>query len=126
MLRFYVIMPAVGCIISEFHSRRSAGLTLSSVRIGSLISRMLDLCRIHGVSLEPAMANIILSVVVLEGVGRGLDGEVRITRILGECLWFFFSWVCPFLPCVICCKCHGGGGGDLLFFFCFFFGKTFF
>jgi len=104
MLRFYVIMPAVGCIISEFHSRRSAGLTLSSVRIGSLISRMLDLCRIHGVSLEPAMANIILSVVVLEGVGRGLDGEVRITRILGECLWFFFSWVCPFLPCVICCK----------------------
>jgi aarF domain-containing kinase len=35
-------------IVSEFHDRRKEGLTLGAVRIGVLLSRVLDLCRLHG------------------------------------------------------------------------------
>jgi aarF domain-containing kinase len=35
-------------IVSEFHGRRKEGLTLGAIRIGGLLSRVLDLCRIHG------------------------------------------------------------------------------
>ena len=45
-------------IVSEFHDRRKAGLTLGAVRIGGLLSRVLDLCRIHRVEIDPAMASV--------------------------------------------------------------------
>ena len=59
----------VGEIVSEFHDRRKQGLTLGAVRIGSLLSRVLDLCREHGVEIDPAMASIVISTLVLEGLG---------------------------------------------------------
>ena len=36
-------------------------------------ARHLDLCRVHGVEIDPAMATLVLSVLVLEGLGRSLD-----------------------------------------------------
>jgi len=68
----------IGGIIQEFHDCRSEGLTLGAVRIGSLLTRVLDLCRLHKVLLEPAMANVVLSTVVLEGVGRTLDPSMNL------------------------------------------------
>ncbi|KAL3905125.1 MAG: hypothetical protein SGILL_009803, partial [Bacillariaceae sp.] len=38
----------IQAIVSEFHDRRKEGLTLGAVRIGVLLSRVLDLCRTHG------------------------------------------------------------------------------
>ena len=45
-------------IVQEFHLNRKKGLTLGAVRIGSLLKQVLDLCRIHGVEIDPAMVCI--------------------------------------------------------------------
>ena len=68
----------IGQIVSEFHEQRSIGLTLGAVKIGNLMSRVLELCRSHKVLLEPAMANVVLSTIVLEGVGRTLDPDMNL------------------------------------------------
>ena len=63
-------------IVAEFHNHRKEGLTLGAVRIGSLLGRVLDLCRIHGVEIDPAMANVVISTLVLEGLGRSLSPDL--------------------------------------------------
>ena len=63
-------------IVSEFHDRRKEGLTLGAVRIGVLLSRVLDLCRIHGVEIDPSMASVVVSTLVLEGLGRSLSPDL--------------------------------------------------
>lgn len=68
-------------IVSEFHDRRKQGLTLGVVRIGTLLGRVLDLCRVHGVEIDPAMSNIVMSTLVLEGLGRCLDPDANLFDI---------------------------------------------
>jgi len=63
-------------IVLEFHDRRKEGLTLGAVRIGVLLTRVLDLCRIHGVEIDPAMASVVISTLVLEGLGRTLSPDL--------------------------------------------------
>lgn len=46
--------------VAKFYDRREEGLTLSEVRIRSLLSRVLELCRVHGVEMNPPMARIVL------------------------------------------------------------------
>lgn len=65
-------------IVSEFHDRRREGLTLGAVRIGGLLGRVLDLCRVHGVEIDPAMASVVISTLVLEGLGRSLSPELNL------------------------------------------------
>lgn len=65
-------------LVSEFHDRRKEGLTLGAVCIGSLLSRVLDLCRVYGVEIDPAMASIVLSTLVLEGLGRSLEPSLNL------------------------------------------------
>jgi aarF domain-containing kinase len=71
----------VGEIVSDFHDRRRQGLTLGVVRIGSLLARVLDLCRIYGVEIDPAMSNVVMSTLVLEGLGRSLDPDSNLMDI---------------------------------------------
>lgn len=68
----------IGELVAEFHDNRKEGLTLGAVRIGSLLSRVLDLCRIHGVEIDPAMASIVVSTLVLEGLGRSLEPSLNL------------------------------------------------
>jgi aarF domain-containing kinase len=65
-------------LVSEFHVRRKEGLTLGAVRIGSLLSRVLDLCRVYGVEIDPNMSGIVISTLVLEGLGRALEPELNL------------------------------------------------
>ena len=65
-------------IVQEFHNNRSQGLTLGAVKIGSLLANVLDLCRIHGVEIDPSMASIVISTVVLEGLGRSLNPNLNL------------------------------------------------
>jgi aarF domain-containing kinase len=64
-------------LVGEFHDRRKEGLTLGAVRIGSLSSRVLELCRVHGVEIDPSMASIVISTLVLEGLGRYLEPSLN-------------------------------------------------
>lgn len=68
-------------IVEEFHDRRKQGLTLGVVRIGTLLSKVLDLCRVYGVEIDPAMSNVVMSTLVLEGLGRSLDADVNLFDI---------------------------------------------
>ncbi len=71
----------VGAIVAEFHDRRKQGLTLGVVRIGALLGSVLDLCRQYQVEVDPAMANIVMSVFVLEGLGRALEPNLNLIDI---------------------------------------------
>jgi len=79
----------IDSIVSEFHTRRKEGLTLGTVRIGTLLGRVLDLCRIHGVEIDPAMATVVISTLVLEGLGRSLDPDLDLLYLA---LPFVVSW----------------------------------
>ena len=68
----------VAQLVSEFHDRRKSGLTLGAVHIGSLLHRVLELCRDHGVEIDPSMASIVLSTLVLEGLGRSLHPDLNL------------------------------------------------
>ena len=68
-------------IVAEFHDRRKQGLTLGVVRIGALLGQVLDLCRVHHVEIDPAMANIVMSTLVLEGLGRALEPNLNLFDI---------------------------------------------
>jgi len=65
-------------IVAEFHDNRKNGLTLGAVRIGVLLGEVLDLCRVHGVEIDPSMATIVLSTVILEGLGRSLEPDLNL------------------------------------------------
>ena len=68
-------------IVSEFHDCRKHGLTLGVVRIGTLLGRVLELCRLHQVEIDPAMANVVMSTLVLEGLGRALEPDLNLFDI---------------------------------------------
>ncbi len=65
-------------LVSEFHDRRKQGLTLGAVKVGSLLARVLDLCRVYQVEIDPAMSSIVISMLVLEGLGRSLDPDLNL------------------------------------------------
>jgi hypothetical protein len=55
--------------VSEFHSRCKQGLILSAFCISGILSKDLDLCHKHGVEIDPAMANFVISMLELDGLG---------------------------------------------------------
>jgi len=65
-------------LVSEFHDRRRDGLTLGAVNIGSLLGRVLNLCRVYNIEIDPAMASTVLSTLVLEGLGRSLHPDLNL------------------------------------------------
>jgi aarF domain-containing kinase len=76
----HAFASGVADIVSEFHDRSKQGLTLGAVRVGSLLGRVLDLCRRHGVEIDPAMASVVVSMLVLEGLGRSLDPDLNLMK----------------------------------------------
>mmetsp|Transcript_28175 Transcript_28175/g.45732 ORF Transcript_28175/g.45732 Transcript_28175/m.45732 type:complete len:562 (+) Transcript_28175:53-1738(+) len=67
-------------VISEFHDKRKQGLTLGAVSIGALLAKVLDLCRVYHVEIDPAMSSIVISMMVLEGLGRSLDPDLNLIK----------------------------------------------
>jgi aarF domain-containing kinase len=56
------------------------GLTLGAVRVGALLGKVLDLCRRYGVEIDPAMSSVVVSMLVLEGLGRSLDPDLNLIK----------------------------------------------
>jgi aarF domain-containing kinase len=65
-------------IVAEFHDRRKGGLTFGTVRVGSLLNSVLDLCREYGVEVDPSMSSIVVSCLVLEGLVRSLEPSLNL------------------------------------------------
>ncbi|KAI0169302.1 ABC1 family protein [Hypoxylon sp. FL1284] len=55
---------------------KSSTLTLGSVKIGDILQQVLDMVRQHHVRLEGDFVNVVISILLLEGIGRSLDPNV--------------------------------------------------
>ena len=66
----------MNCIVQDFHQHKN--LNLNTVQVGVLLNRVLDTCRLYGVEIDPAMANVVISTLVLEGVARSLQPELNL------------------------------------------------
>ena len=66
-------------LISGVHSD---GLSLRKVQVGQLIGRLLVLCYQHQVKLESAFISITVAMGVVEGLGRQLDPDVDLIKIV--------------------------------------------
>eukprot|EP00571_Detonula_confervacea_P010934 CAMPEP_0172304412 /NCGR_PEP_ID=MMETSP1058-20130122/5831_1 /TAXON_ID=83371 /ORGANISM="Detonula confervacea, Strain CCMP 353" /LENGTH=711 /DNA_ID=CAMNT_0013015639 /DNA_START=87 /DNA_END=2222 /DNA_ORIENTATION=+ len=76
----HAFASGVSDIVSDFHDRRKQGLTLGAVRVGALLGQVLDLCRRFGVEIDPAMSSVVVSMMVLEGLGRSLDPDLNLMK----------------------------------------------
>lgn len=76
----HAFASGVADIVSEFHDRRKQGLTLGAVRVGALLGQVLDLCRRYSVEIDPAMSSVVVSMLVLEGLGRSLDPNLNLMK----------------------------------------------
>ncbi|KAI3324085.1 ABC1 family protein [Xylariaceae sp. AK1471] len=71
-------------------SVKSRTLALGNVKIGDILKQVLDMVRVHHVRLEGDFVNVVISILLLEGIGRSLDpdldllsGSLPILRQLG-------------------------------------------
>eukprot|EP00299_Pterocystis_sp_00344_P014464 c7171_g1_i2.p1 GENE.c7171_g1_i2~~c7171_g1_i2.p1 ORF type:complete len:529 (+),score=114.26 c7171_g1_i2:196-1587(+) len=55
---------------------RFTSFRLSKIKIGEVLSGVLNLARKHQVYIDPVFSNLIISIIVLEGVGRQLNPDV--------------------------------------------------
>lgn len=55
---------------------KSSTLALGSVRIGDILQRVLAMVRAHHVRLEGDFVNVVVSIFLLEGIGRALDPDM--------------------------------------------------
>ncbi|KAF2860334.1 actin-like ATPase domain-containing protein [Piedraia hortae CBS 480.64] len=69
---------------------KSSTFALSNVKIGDILNQVLNMVRAHHVRLEGDFVNVVLSILLLEGIGRTLDpdldlfsGALPILRQLG-------------------------------------------
>ncbi|KAI1436557.1 ABC1 family protein [Xylaria sp. CBS 124048] len=57
-------------------SVKSRTLALGNVRIGDILQQVLDMVRSHHVRLEGDFVNVVISILLLEGIGRSLDPDL--------------------------------------------------
>ncbi|KAI5866049.1 ABC1 family protein [Durotheca rogersii] len=55
---------------------KSSTLALGNVKIGDILQRVLDMVRQHHVRLEGDFVNVVISILLLEGIGRSLDPNI--------------------------------------------------
>ncbi|KAB8339104.1 hypothetical protein FH972_022040 [Carpinus fangiana] len=55
---------------------KSRTFSLGNIKIGDILSEVLDMVRGHHVRLEGDFVNVVLSILLLEGIGRSLDPEM--------------------------------------------------
>ncbi|KAI8626006.1 ABC1 family protein [Xylariaceae sp. FL1651] len=57
-------------------SVKSRTLALGNVKIGEILQQVLDMVRSHHVRLEGDFVNVVISILLLEGIGRSLDPDL--------------------------------------------------
>jgi len=55
---------------------KSSTFALGNIKIGDILSEVLDMVRGHHVRLEGDFVNVVLSILLLEGIGRSLDPDL--------------------------------------------------
>ncbi|GMM34172.1 Cqd1 protein [Saccharomycopsis crataegensis] len=55
---------------------KDRAFTLGNISIGDLLDKMLGMVRYHHVKMEPDFVNVVVAILLLEGIGRQLDPEL--------------------------------------------------
>ncbi|OQR86493.1 glycoside hydrolase [Achlya hypogyna] len=67
--------------IAALVARATTNLSLKDVPVGDLLTEVLELCGAHNVALQGRFVSVVVSIGVLEGVGRLLDPELDLLKI---------------------------------------------
>lgn len=59
---------------------KSRTFALGNIKIGDILNQVLSMVRAHHVRLEGDFVNVVLSILLLEGIGRSLDPELDLFR----------------------------------------------
>ena len=59
---------------------KSRTFALGNIKIGDILNQVLSMVRAHHVRLEGDFVNVVLSILLLEGIGRNLDPELDLFR----------------------------------------------
>ena len=62
--------------IEEIVTSARSTLFLAKIDVGDLLTRVFNVLRKHSVKLEPNFTSVIISIMVLEGLGRTLDPDM--------------------------------------------------
>ncbi|KDO18546.1 atypical/ABC1/ABC1-C protein kinase [Saprolegnia parasitica CBS 223.65] len=76
-----VDQDAFCCGIKSIVDRATANLSLKDVPVGDLLTEVLELCGTHHVALQGRFVSVVVSIGVLEGVGRLLDPELDLLQV---------------------------------------------
>lgn len=78
-------------------------LSLGNITIGDILSEVLQMVRVHHVRMEGDFINVILSILLLEGIGRSLDPGMDLLKRYADsdlCLEFLAElWTTVLYPC---------------------------
>ena len=67
-------------VIDECHKK---GLSLGRLGVAELLTRVLTICYEHRVRLDPTFTQLVLGIVVVDGLGRRLDADIDILQACG-------------------------------------------
>jgi aarF domain-containing kinase len=73
-----LFVSEINDVVNSVHS---SGLSLGNIGIGSLLTKVLQLCFVHQVKLEARYVSVIVALGVLEGLGRQLDPDIDILKL---------------------------------------------
>ncbi|KAG0136984.1 ABC1 family-domain-containing protein [Tuber indicum] len=59
---------------------KSRTLALGNIKIGDLLAQVLQMVRVHHVRMEGDFINVVLSILLLEGIGRSLDPNLDLLK----------------------------------------------
>eukprot|EP00045_Choanoeca_perplexa_P006638 m.57229 g.57229 ORF g.57229 m.57229 type:complete len:557 (+) comp13713_c0_seq1:193-1863(+) len=76
-------IDSVGVLVAE---ACDTGMKLNKVRVGELLQRVLGLMCTYRVKIESNFTNVLIGIMVAEGVGRSLDPEVDLMVMAGPIL----------------------------------------
>jgi len=59
-------------------------INLKLAYVGHIMSTIIQICKTHKVQLDGNFSSVVIAVLILEGVGRNLDGDISILRVLTQ------------------------------------------
>ena len=71
---------SLAAVIDDAHKK---GLSLGRLGVAELLTRVLGLCYSHRVRLDPTFTQLVLGIVVVDGLGRRLDPDIDILQACG-------------------------------------------
>jgi aarF domain-containing kinase len=81
---------------------KSRTLALGNIKIGDLLTQVLHMVRVHHVRMEGDFINVVLSILLLEGIGRSLDPNLDLLKRYEEsarCLELIAKGYVVLYPC---------------------------